>query len=1740
MSLPATRVHCPICKVEFTGVPYKKAKNLKDHHVRTCVKIADVEYVNGKVTLHRDDATNAFTCTCNIYPDGHSFVSILSLKQHVANSGCTFAGQFEEDNEAILGRMGFVYNPDIRCVICVSCKVAVAPDHVHKHILDKHKDSGVSAPKDRVAYVLRGLDLSPGLPDLALNTVRDEIPGLVVHNALKCNLCFKIYGTEGSITKHHRTSHPGPLPQQWSTVIAQRLDNAMHSTWFQVTPREQPSDSLSTISQIIQTVRQQQQENDKDHPIGNSVDPRLVSPWIRSTLWLELIENRDVNELIKLVALPSKDEFPGLTDGIKWVFMTASSLFGEIPELTLQRLNTPDPIKSGINNTPLHKHQDHAERMNTYIRPVVRLAAMLLRSSVALILDLPEDVRKRIEKLRKSLSTDNTPQKLRDIGTRAFHLLLQLWTRIWPRGGSMSTPFSDPTIISLALSMLQNDGSFKHPKYTTGPIAQFEYCIRTLFAMHLHDRVDKNPTSTYAQETDTLSFWFTEKQKEDTTFNSLRSLQHRASSIAQATMSLPQVWWTDRPKFMEMLYHGERIHFDNIRKTFIELEQRLVDCYDNNVLLQTSVYVKYGHLRDDLSNTSVGYSFMSDPANPFGKDRDCLLRAFLERPDLKNRFVAYTNSDGSIEWNKMALRKWLYDYATFEGLLLVRAQMLGGSPGRGTEITAMTFKNIPTSTHRNCVVFGKFLAMLVTYHKGTAMSGQEKLIPHAFDGLTSDLIIQDLAVARPFAELAAFICYPDKFEVRRLYRDHLFVNNAKLFTSDDVSRIMQRLTEPIIGVKLGLQAWRQVSIAYRRKRCSDLEDLIDDDQEDTFGALQATHSRRMENRVYGLSADALSGVPEDFLPGFLEASTRWQIESRAVPGGLGLPYRDCRAVNFDSLVSSGAIKSSNGTSDSTSIQKQLREMKEDILNEMHSQFKQLTLLVSNELRNTAVVPPPPDTPTPISTHLNLNPQLPTPIEAPTQKKTLRHRGPAKPILQSSSPIRRRVSDPPSLDSITEAITPVLDDEQGRLSYGTKNQIKRRRDANFLTFETGKMASAVQPIINDETDDEDDVPGNIGDDEDGGEFTLTSSDMEDGVVGGLSNDDWNAEALAGLRQVLKNVSAVWSCPEQEEAVVAVLKRQTDVLAILRTGAGKTMLALIPLVVDRKLAMEANDQGNRPPTVTVVILPLKSLISDYKRKLEAMSIPFEHYTHDTRITGSCGLILVSVDMARTAGWKQAIGEVDDRVGVSRFVIDECQLGFTSDDFRPSLQNLAEIRSLPVQLVLLSATVPPGTVNLVRSTWLLTPDSITIRMCTDRPELRYIIHPSTRKTVEETVKVVRKHMEQGVAERDRVLVFVSFKDDEGRPIAKALDCDFYEGGGSLTDLERVAVYNRWIQGVNKVMVCTHAFGAGNDYPHVRLVVHAGTPKQMISYIQEVGRGGRDGQWADCILIPSQKARKEPSSTSIDHRGHTAVHDMIYSSGNECIRYLLTLFSDGNGVRCADVQGCPKCSRCVQRFAASNPRPPITASQSSSTSTVLTKRRHSTVTAEGSNFRQCMVAAKKNKIERSITADEYTNRVLASLALFASTCVACFFVGTESSSKHAITDCETLERYIPGTHIRDFKEWQRRLRYDRNVHGKICYFCHVPQLNDDLHGTIMKDGGGCLDAHRDIIAPLGFLLWTVPEWRVRMQDHFGRSWTTLGQFTDWLNARSQVAIHPTNLVAVFMWYTSVVEENGSRSDFI
>lgn len=248
-------------------------------------------------------------------------------------------------------------------------------------------------------------------------------------------------------------------------------------------------------------------------------------------------------------------------------------------------------------------------------------------------------------------------------------------------------------------------------------------------------------------------------------------------------------------------------------------------------------------------------------------------------------------TSNGVQWRRDQLASWLISYSKFEALLLLRAEMLGGAPGRGTEMSSMLYRNTKTRSQRNLVLIGHYVVLLRLYHKSGALTGTDKLIPHALDSFTGSLLIQDLILARPMAEIIASVLFPHNPDIIQLYHTRLFVKNGQGFGTEDISRIMETYSLNHLGCRLTVNSWRHVNIAWRRKLHSTFMQYLDDmNGGESIQALQSGHSTHIENHIYGRSPDALAGLPEDILPLFLKSSVEWQQTCKTVPGKIYLLF----------------------------------------------------------------------------------------------------------------------------------------------------------------------------------------------------------------------------------------------------------------------------------------------------------------------------------------------------------------------------------------------------------------------------------------------------------------------------------------------------------------------------------------------------------------------------------------------------------------------------------------------------------------------------------------------------------------------------------------------------------------------------------------------------------------------------------------------------------------------------------
>ncbi|KAI6103900.1 hypothetical protein EDD17DRAFT_1763814 [Pisolithus thermaeus] len=242
--------------------------------------------------------------------------------------------------------------------------------------------------------------------------------------------------------------------------------------------------------------------------VQTPLDGHMVSPWLLTTQWHEHMAGKDIRQLCSLVTLPKNNDgdIPGLRDAVEACYAEVCSLLDRTGELVSQRLNSLDPTKSGISNTPFHKHL-YKSTMKQYILPVVALLAMLIRQEYS-GKDFTGSNNKLIE-LLAVLQIQDPEEGDRDALPLIHKLLFQVWGMAWTHQGDGD--IVDPTERCLALMMLRQDGAFKEPQEVTPVIARLEYCMYLTFLKEIHQCMHLDPDSDELDHCLALESFFTEK-----------------------------------------------------------------------------------------------------------------------------------------------------------------------------------------------------------------------------------------------------------------------------------------------------------------------------------------------------------------------------------------------------------------------------------------------------------------------------------------------------------------------------------------------------------------------------------------------------------------------------------------------------------------------------------------------------------------------------------------------------------------------------------------------------------------------------------------------------------------------------------------------------------------------------------------------------------------------------------------------------------------------------------------------------------------------------------------------------------------------------------------------------------------------------------------------------------------------------------------------------------------------------
>ena len=403
-----------------------------------------------------------------------------------------------------------------------------------------------------------------------------------------------------------------------------------------------------------------------------------------------------------------------------------------------------------------------------------------------------------------------------------------------------------------------------------------------------------------------------------------------------------------------------------------------------------------------------------------------------------------------------------------------------------------------------------------------------------------------------------------------------------------------------------------------------------------------------------------------------------------------------------------------------------------------------------------------------------------------------------------------------------------------------------------------------------------------------------------------------------KEALKAVFGYDSFRQGQESVINAVLDGRDILAVMPTGAGKSLCYQVPAML--------------LSGITLVISPLISLMQDQVKALNEAGVDAafinsslsEKEMHDTFKNASKGqykIIYVAPERLMSEGFVRLAKGVE----ISMITVDEAHcISQWGQDFRPSYMDIAEFVNVLDKRPIISAFTATATQNvredIICSLGLTNPYFLVTGF--DRENLFFQVDKPKSKDRFILDYLDRHKGESGIiycATRKNVDSLYTLLKKRNISVAK------YHAGISIE--ERKQMQDDFVFDYTSIVIATNAFGMGIDKSNVRFVIHYNMPSSMENYYQEAGRAGRDGLNSECILLFSHQdiiinrfLLEHKDFSDIDPTDAMTIRERDikrlqimegYCYTTECLRnYILKYFGEDPKKPCDD------CGNCLRQF--------------------------------------------------------------------------------------------------------------------------------------------------------------------------------------------------------------------------------
>ncbi|WP_078553224.1 RecQ family ATP-dependent DNA helicase [Bacillus alkalicellulosilyticus] len=347
-------------------------------------------------------------------------------------------------------------------------------------------------------------------------------------------------------------------------------------------------------------------------------------------------------------------------------------------------------------------------------------------------------------------------------------------------------------------------------------------------------------------------------------------------------------------------------------------------------------------------------------------------------------------------------------------------------------------------------------------------------------------------------------------------------------------------------------------------------------------------------------------------------------------------------------------------------------------------------------------------------------------------------------------------------------------------------------------------------------------------------------------------------MSSLESALKRFFQYDQFREGQKQVIEAVLAGDDVLAMLPTGTGKSICYQLPALLLEGTA--------------IIVSPLLSLMEDQVQQLHSIGLKkavalnsFLSWEERIKVVNQLHLyklVYVSPEVLQSSFVIQKLKTMQ----ISLFVIDEAHcISQWGHEFRTDYLKLTQVRTMlqrPPCLALTATATKEIQTDIIHHLQLT--NETRLLYSVDRPNIAIAVEKL--ETINDKVSILTKYVSE--LQGPGMIYFSSRAWAEKMAMHlrdQGIDNVAYYHGG-LSQEDRILIQQQFMNEQLQIICCTNAFGMGINKNNVRFVIHFHYPNQIESYLQEIGRAGRDQQNSIAILLYCEEDQVLPLSL-IDH---------------------------------------------------------------------------------------------------------------------------------------------------------------------------------------------------------------------------------------------------------------------------------